>query len=687
MIRQFATRANNEAFINVISSSYLLQDYMIANEEIFYHDPKAIPSFVPDFSCSYRNLLLGVIIKMMIKPVSKSEIEKELQLYLKPELELKQFLNQAISYYFTDQEVELVIENNEMYYFENKQLIQTSLKGLTFGYYVAENNHQEKLGSSLMGQINQRYLPYQYITLNGKYYEVLNTSENYGLYLRRGADHLNSRYYYRQIRNYIFDKVQTKIVSNYTLNHINLEKAEYDFHVDTLGYYKMEQYNDFNQAKKIELTDCLTRHYKNKLVLKIKFENASKEIYQTLTILLNELFLTLYPNNYEYLAVVNYYNNDLFVQTYLLDGIYDQDALYIIEDSQLDLGLLESFERNLVRFLEIITDYLLWHFEAVKPIEKIEEIPNKHIDLQAKNIVPDKNKQELMIVNKKMVKNIIPDYANNYYLLYGFEELPAGLYLEQTHDFLVSLGLDKNLLFEARKLKTTEIEQLEHYGFNDPNKIYCDFCGKELSGSELEILQDGRKRCINCSHSAIRNHEDFMKVYQQVKNDLYVYFHIQIDVKIEIKVTDAKTLHKKINRHFIPGSNSNRVLGVAIKNSNHNFTIYLENGTPRLAMITTLIHELTHIWQYINFNEKELKKIYGKDHLLEIYEGMAKWVEIQYLYLLKEKIYAHHQEMIVLSKDNEYSRGYSYYASAYPINRINNILKNTPFYHFEKPLP
>lgn len=687
IVRQFTTRSNNEAFINVIASSYLLQDYMMANEDIFYHDPKAIPSFVPDFSFSYRNLLLGIIIKMMTKAISKQEIEKQLHLYLKPELELKQFLNQEICHYFTSQEIDLIVENKEMYYIEDKALIQKYLKELTFGYYVAENNYQEKLGSSLLGQINQRYLPYQYVTINGKYYEVLSTSENYGLYLRRCADHLNGRYYYRQIRNYNFDKGQEKIVSNYTLNHIQLEKAEYDFHVDTLGYYKMNQYNDFNQAKKIELNDCLIRHYKNKLVLKIKFENASEELYQTLTILFNELFLTIYPNNYEYIVAVTSYNNDKLIQTYFISGIYDQDAIYIIEDSQLDLGLLDSFERNLTRFLEIITDYLLWHFEAVKPIEEIEEVPNAHIDLQAKDINPNNEKQELMIVNKKIVKNIIPEYAKNYYLLYGFDELPIGLHLERTRDFLISLGFDKNLLFEARNLKITEFNQLEYYDFNDHRKIYCDFCGKELSGSELEILQDGRKRCANCGHSAIRNYEDFIKVYRQVKNDLYTYFHVQIDVGIEIKVTDAKTLHKKINRHFIPGSNSGRVLGLAIKNNSHNFTIYLENGAPRLAMMTTLIHELTHIWQYANFNERELKKIYGKEHLLEIYEGMAKWVEIQYLYLLKEKIYARRQELIILSNDNEYSKGYKYYTSAYPINRKNNILKNTPFYHIEKPLP
>ncbi len=66
------------------------------------------------------------------------------------------------------------------------------------------------------------------------------------------------------------------------------------------------------------------------------------------------------------------------------------------------------------------------------------------------------------------------------------------------------------------------------------------------------------------------------------------------------------------------------------------YTIYIENGSPKLAAISTLAHELTHIWQYLNWNDSELKKKYGSFAMLQIYEGMAKWVEIQYLIMINE---------------------------------------------------
>lgn len=78
------------------------------------------------------------------------------------------------------------------------------------------------------------------------------------------------------------------------------------------------------------------------------------------------------------------------------------------------------------------------------------------------------------------------------------------------------------------------------------------------------------------------------------------------------------------------------LLGFAKKDKT-GYCLFIENGSPKLAAAATIAHELTHIWQYINWNDNELAKKYGKKNMLEIYEGMAKWAEIQYLLLINEK--------------------------------------------------
>ena len=115
------------------------------------------------------------------------------------------------------------------------------------------------------------------------------------------------------------------------------------------------------------------------------------------------------------------------------------------------------------------------------------------------------------------------------------------------------------------------------------------------------------------------------------------------------------------------------------------YTIYVENGAPRNAFIATLVHELTHIWQYTTWNEKELMARYGGDLMPAVYEGMAKWVEIQYMLLIGEQAHARREELITRARDDEYGRGFLYYVTRYPLSTTQSTLR-TPFEHIHEPL-
>lgn len=466
---------------------------------------------------------------------------------------------------------------------------------------------------------------------------------------------------------------------------------------------------------------------------------------------------------------------------YTLSGKVDGSAIYIVEDSEIDLGLIASVERNLKRYFEIITEVLMWHEqkmaenpkkeskpedyetpftpeagkeeEAAKkarekaekenkrflgkikrklrkfwekitagfkkkpkdePVEEtpteetpteetpteetpteetpIEETPEEGISEDSpteettstderdtetgtenvmKNVMysaeaeMDIEGEDEQLVEQKMTKKT--EYQKSCFLKYGYEEIDPYFDFGGTIKYLTKYGYDRNPLQQVRDgVKAAEADNAKY----DPHKEgshFCDFCGVELAGGEYELLKDGRERCNHCSSTALRTGEEFKEVYKMVVRNMEIFFGIKLNVAIKVRMTDAKTIAKHFGDEFVatPGFDG-RVLGFAQKDSS-GYSLYIENGSPKLAAMATIAHELTHIWQYQNWDEKMILSKYGKQYRLEIYEGMAKWAEIQYLLYLNEISYAKRQEIVTRLRDDEYGRGFIQYAKKYPL--------------------
>ena len=99
----------------------------------------------------------------------------------------------------------------------------------------------------------------------------------------------------------------------------------------------------------------------------------------------------------------------------------------------------------------------------------------------------------------------------------------------------------------------------------------------------------------------------------------------------------------------------------------------------------TMVHELTHIWQYTNWDLKAIKQMYGSKEL-EVYEGMAKWAEIQYAYLINEPGTAKREELITKHRNDEYGIGFLRYAAKYGISSSTHLKGITPFDNKSQPL-
>ena len=283
--------------------------------------------------------------------------------------------------------------------------------------------------------------------------------------------------------------------------------------------------------------------------------------------------------------------------------------------------------------------------------------------------------------NQNMAKK---PYHEKNFLYFGYDKHLDSMDIEGTVDYLRGMGIENNFMEQVRTSKESIDLSLGMFA-NPNNALFCGFCGKPIYGTEFEILDDGRKRCMRCSRTAIKTAEAFEELFEEVKRNMEVFFSIRIDAPISVEMTNSKRLHHALGDAYDP--DGGRALGVAVPlKRKKKFVLLIENGSPRMKSIMTMAHELTHIWQFTHWDEKRLLKKYGKENRLYLYEGMAKWAEIQYAYLINEPNVAEIEIQQTLAREDEYGYGFKIYQSIYGLTRGTFITKQTPFDNIDGPI-
>ena len=406
-VRQFATRANRSGFINLISDEYLLRDYMAGNREVFSVDPKAIPSIVPDYTRTERNVVLRLLLVLKSFGLSDSELGEELAMLRWSKLadsteapdsgggdwepEALRQLRVAIGKHTQcfdapisaiTQQGEAAFEIQEARYFlENGSALDSVLAGLGPAYFFVEDDTDgvNVIGSMLLGHVYQAMLPGMFLTYGGKYYEVQSihgTSQRPRVILRRAADHIRDRRSYRQLRRYAIANTQRRdaVAPTKAIGSVQVRRIAGDVVAETLGYIESDTRSQLSDGRYVHVDGVPPRIYVGKDILEIDLSAATDEVRRSIAVLLSELFITVFPYGSPFIAVATEDDSrsvgDLLPQFTLNDSQDQEDAspssrIYIFEDSMIDLGLTSAVERNWERLFEIVTDYLVWNFEEV----------------------------------------------------------------------------------------------------------------------------------------------------------------------------------------------------------------------------------------------------------------------------------------------------------------------------------
>ncbi len=403
--RNFATIAEQQGFVNVISSEYMLREYMAANTELFTADAKAIPYITADYARTKRNAILTLCLQLCIDSVREDLLLRQMVMLNIDTTEPAKAIWKEVCVIFgnhitvDDQGRELLtvqsrdgrtvfFAQNEtilfkraysvetgrfesVYTIENADFSRIILDDLQNASYIAEQESEDiYIGTELKGHVYQKYMPGQFFTLNGKYYEMVSTAIDNRILVRRASEHIGGRLAYRQVRKYTLHHVEPSVTmgSQKTVNNIDIHYEYADFSVETPGYWKLHAYNDFDNGDLVQVNGVPTRTYHHKQILKFDFSRLgdafTDDIRMTLTNLLNETFVTLFADNQPFISAITagQYEAPLTYSLAFEDGVAASDrCIYIIEDSQLDIGLLVAVERNVKRIFQIISDYLSWN--------------------------------------------------------------------------------------------------------------------------------------------------------------------------------------------------------------------------------------------------------------------------------------------------------------------------------------
>ena len=273
-------------------------------------------------------------------------------------------------------------------------------------------------------------------------------------------------------------------------------------------------------------------------------------------------------------------------------------------------------------------------------------------------------------------------YHERYYLNYRNSKRAEMMDLSGTKDFLQHIGFDGGELRIARQEKSIaddyrKIEENE----SDEDKC-CSYCGIRLNGVNFFRLPSGRLRCNTCTNSIVKSKAEVKALFDRVVQNMDVFFGVRIDSSIDIEVSEEQKMRKK---HDISPDTSS-ILGSIVTLKKGKYTIALENGSPRITLIMSIVYQLTRIWQYINWDKNKKMPRCPNSKRKQIYQGMSQWVMIQYLYLIGETNVAKRKEELSRIRKDECGVGFLMYETKYPLTRGMAYLDSTPFTHNCYPL-
>lgn len=401
---QFASRGRKGAIAAVFSPYYFFRDYIRANIETFQKNVRRIAQTFPAYCMTERNAVLQMLWNMEREPLNENDIHMICtllgQVRFEQELQPQGYVDQQrLEKKFR---VYTGIPNPGYYLhcehkYEHGMITRTfwldplpercyDIKRPCFYICAAFGVGRRPLQQYSRVQLAQNYLPGQIVSLDGHAYEVMDIigkADSVEMYVRKSAQNARLRTYYRQKRTVTVgggigvsgrrEALYTRSFSFPTVADRTIELRRYragTMEVETAGYWTLTGARDGEvyTALSPEQREAFTHMLYQKEFLCIVFSGPSdSSIAHTLMFDLSEMFRTIYAEYAPQLLVCKSETEASGARVAMENFGLDEEQqppqehfFYVIEDSEEDIGLLDSITSHFERILGVISEAESW---------------------------------------------------------------------------------------------------------------------------------------------------------------------------------------------------------------------------------------------------------------------------------------------------------------------------------------
>lgn len=289
------------------------------------------------------------------------------------------------------------------------------------------------------------------------------------------------------------------------------------------------------------------------------------------------------------------------------DNNENEVRLYLIEFSENDSSALESVMNDIERLLSILRSYMEWYLTN-------PELPHGYLKL-------------------------------------GYKRIPNIFDTSTVHGALQSIAVE---------ISTGHRMLGGRLSIADPgNAEHCSFCGRLIEMTKWRF-SDNRCMCEDCYKHRTNERKEIEELLKEAYSTLESAYNVTIPKGIKIKFKSAESIRKASQ-----SPPSGRILGMYVPKKKQ---LWVERGGPRACVLSTLLHELTHAWQFADLNTNAIELMY--------LEGHSVYVEIECMTRLGQERFAEFNERCIMAQDDEYSKGLKYWRSHLLTETDKNIFNH-----------
>lgn len=655
------------SMLNIISAPYMLRDYFACNIDTLCVESTGLQLIIPGKSLHLRAPVLAILLRMR-KGVCFEELFEFVKDYGIDCLEIEQIINSLLTIVFGDNNQYSVyncfsfkecknpdFENDNFIYRNSVKMIDDDLyfriSAMTEDYVRLDG----AISSVLPINVNDVYnyfLPNQNASFGGIRYSVKGISDGVVYLIAEETIDMEERY------TSLFNITEFEKLQDYRGHAVSTEKISTEFFEAKVtrkitSYYSYPGALLFNgkSTTLVELPQPVAETKKVPclhITLKCPLHNCSEKVANTVCYLFNGAMETFLPENYKDILVFSKINKenicvgvnfetasdllpDPIPSDYLtgfedferinpdilriipevagddlLDNTDENIHLYVVHFSESDTGIITAIARELERILLTLFKYLNW------------------VEAQDETMAS--------------------------YIRFGYKKTP-GIF-----DTVATLMCLSRVLPKTPEQTEQESIQnvIEHY---DGDR--CSFCGKSTMVVKYP-MDENRIMCVDCHNHITTSREEVRVLLKNAIKLLENHYDITIPAKISVKFRSASAIRKALNN-----DGSRRILGFFDPKKNE---IQVERGGPEPCTVSTLIHELTHAWQFANLDVKNIE--------LKYIEGHTAYVEVECLRLMKQNAFADFYEDALLLDQTVYGEGYRFWKNYLCHENNKNIFTN-----------